>query len=89
MTDIHITCPQCNRARDPLNGLTVNNITTPDDQDLGLVRYAIRCEGCGYATAFIAAPRCPDPQEKGAPEEQKGAPGEDSTERDIVIFHEW
>jgi hypothetical protein len=55
-------CPECDApAHDPLYshfGLDVINITTQDDKDYGLVRYALRCQNpkCGYAGAFVAKP---------------------------------
>lgn len=57
------SCPECGApARDPLIahfGLDVINITTQDDKEFGLVRYALRCQGCGYAGAFVARPLPP------------------------------
>jgi len=49
-----VTCPECGAEPDLYKGINIIPITTPDDRDLGLVRYALRCEACGFATAFIA-----------------------------------
>lgn len=57
-----VTCPECGvETGDELIahfGLDVINITTPDDREQGLVRYALRCQNtrCGYAGAFVARP---------------------------------
>ena len=50
------TCPECNAPEDDLDGLNVIDITTPEDRDLGLKRYALRCQNCGYASAFVGKP---------------------------------
>ena len=47
-------CPECGAEQDMYHGLNVIPITTPEDVDLGLVRMALRCEACGFATAFVA-----------------------------------
>ena len=56
----HTTCPECGTPSQPIEsvgyGLDVKDITTPDDEELGLVRFALRCQGCGYATAFVGRP---------------------------------
>jgi len=53
MKERQVTCPECGVAPHEMDGLVVKDITTPDDVSLGLKRYALRCEACGFATAFI------------------------------------
>lgn len=53
MKERQVTCPECGVAQHEMDGLVVKDITTPDDINLGLKRYALRCEACGFATAFI------------------------------------
>jgi hypothetical protein len=47
------TCPECDAESDDFMFNAVD-ITTEEDKELGQVRYALRCEACGFATAFIA-----------------------------------
>jgi hypothetical protein len=62
----YLYCPQCRIGRDHPYGVTVNDITTLEDKELGLERYAIRCEGCGYATSFIGKPTLEGREEENA-----------------------
>ena len=48
-------CPECNVATDGDFGLDVKDITTPEDVELVQARFALRCQSCGFAVAFIAA----------------------------------
>ena len=53
MKERQATCPECGAQQHEMDGLVVKDITTPDDTTLGLKRFALRCEACGFATAFI------------------------------------
>jgi uncharacterized Zn finger protein len=53
MKERQATCPECGAHQHEMEGLVVKDITTPDDTNLGLKRFALRCEACGFATAFI------------------------------------
>lgn len=53
------TCPECGVEEAPWPQLPhymldVVDITTVDDTELGLKRYALRCQACGYAASFVA-----------------------------------
>jgi SAM-dependent methyltransferase len=50
-----IHCPECGAAENYLDGLFVKDLTTPEDENEGLKRFALRCESCGFATSFIGA----------------------------------
>lgn len=56
-----MTCPECGVEEQPLDhpgfGLDVKNITTEEDRWLGMRRYALRCQGCGFATSFVGKVR--------------------------------
>lgn len=56
-----VTCPECGVGVAPNQELPhfmldVVDITSSEDTDLGLVRVALRCQGCGYAQAFVGRP---------------------------------
>jgi len=52
-----MNCPECGAEEQctdaPGFGLDVRNITTEEDREFGLRRFALRCQGCGYATSFV------------------------------------
>ncbi len=47
-----VTCPECGAPAGCYH-FNVLDRTTDEDRELGLRRYALRCEQCGFATAFV------------------------------------
>ncbi len=51
-----LRCPECHSLQDFLEGFTIHLLTTQEDEEQGLIRMALRCEWCGYATSFLGRP---------------------------------
>ena len=47
-------CPECDESA--TGAFDLKDITTAEDLEIGQVRFAFRCYGCGFATSFVAMP---------------------------------
>lgn len=47
-------CPECDESA--TGTFDLKDITTAEDLEIGQVRFAFRCYGCGFATSFVAMP---------------------------------